>query len=55
MRRDVVGGLLDAEPELAADVTLGIQATGFLEDRLAGHLSDSWDRGVSSLRRPLAA
>jgi hypothetical protein len=55
MRRDVVGGLLDAEPELAADVALGIQATGLLEEHLAGHLSDSWDRGVSSLRRPLAA
>ncbi|MCH6163114.1 iron-containing redox enzyme family protein [Streptomyces marispadix] len=54
MRRDVVGGLLAGEPELAADVTLGIQATGLLEERLAGHLSDSWDRGVSSLRRPLA-
>ncbi|WP_181763866.1 iron-containing redox enzyme family protein [Streptomyces albidus (ex Kaewkla and Franco 2022)] len=54
MRRDVVGGLLEDEPELAADVVLGIQATDLLEGRLTGHLDRSWDEGVTSLRRPVA-
>ncbi len=54
MRRDVVGGLLEEEPELAADVVLGIQATNLLEGRLTGHLDRAWDEGVTSLRRPLA-
>lgn len=53
MRRDVVGDLLDREPELAADVVLGVQATELLERRLAEHLETAWDAGVSSLRRPL--
>ncbi|MCO5994036.1 iron-containing redox enzyme family protein [Actinoallomurus rhizosphaericola] len=53
MRRDVIGDLLAREPELAADVVLGIQATTFLEDRLAAHLLGSWRAGRTSLRRPL--
>ncbi|SCK12861.1 iron-containing redox enzyme family protein [Streptomyces sp. WMMB 322] len=53
MRRDVIGGLLDDEPELAPDVVLGIQATGLLEDRLAHHLDTAWDRNTTSLLRPL--
>jgi hypothetical protein len=53
MRRDVVGGLLESEPELAADIVLGIRSTVLLEDRLAAHLDRSWDEGVTSLRRPL--
>lgn len=54
MRRDVLGGLLEEEPGLAADVVLGIQATGVLEGHLAEHLGQAWDRGVSSLLRPPA-
>ncbi|WP_156755211.1 iron-containing redox enzyme family protein [Actinokineospora pegani] len=50
MRHDVVGGLLEAEPELAADVTFGVQATNFLEQRLSDHLLDAWQAGRSSLR-----
>ncbi|WP_134734555.1 iron-containing redox enzyme family protein [Amycolatopsis nivea] len=53
MRHDVVGGLLAAEPELAADVVFGIQATGFLEAQLDQHLLGCWQDGLSSLRQPL--
>lgn len=53
MRRDVVGGLLDQEPELAADVVFGIQATDLLERHLAHHMLDRWTAGHTSLRRQL--
>ncbi|HEY0638099.1 MAG TPA: iron-containing redox enzyme family protein [Pseudonocardiaceae bacterium] len=53
LRRDVVGDLLRREPELAADVVLGIRATELLEGRLARHLLGSWRAGRSSLLRPL--
>lgn len=53
MRHDVVGDLLDREPELAAQVVFGVQATELLEDRLAEHLLSCWRAGRSSLRRPL--
>lgn len=42
LRHDVIGGLLEDEPELAADVVFGVQATGLLEARLAAHLLDAW-------------
>ncbi|SFA94140.1 Iron-containing redox enzyme [Amycolatopsis marina] len=51
LRHDVIGDLLAREPELAADVVFGVQATGFLEDRLAEHLLGSWARDRTSLRR----
>ncbi|GLZ28928.1 hypothetical protein Lesp02_11180 [Lentzea sp. NBRC 105346] len=50
MRRDVIGGLLADEPALEPDVVFGIQATEFLEARLADHLLASWRSGGSSLR-----
>jgi hypothetical protein len=53
MRRDVVGDLLTMEPQLAADVVFGVQATELLEDRLAEHLMSSWRAGTTSLRSPL--
>jgi hypothetical protein len=53
MRRDVVGGLLDQQPDLAADVVFGIQATDLLEQRLAEHVLGAWAAGRSSLRVPL--
>ncbi|WP_410649706.1 iron-containing redox enzyme family protein [Amycolatopsis sp. cmx-4-54] len=53
LRHDVVGDLLDREPELAADIALGIQATDLLEGRLTRHLLDAWSAGESSLLRPL--
>ncbi|TDD58056.1 iron-containing redox enzyme family protein, partial [Actinomadura rubrisoli] len=54
LRRDVIGGLLEQEPELAADVVLGVQATGLLEDRLGAHLLGCWRACPprSALRRP---
>jgi hypothetical protein len=53
MRRDVIGDLLEREPELTADVVFGIQATELLEQRLADHLLGAWTAGRSSLRQPL--
>ncbi|MER5428188.1 iron-containing redox enzyme family protein [Streptomyces sp. NPDC002588] len=53
VRHDVIGGLLDEEPQLAADVAFGVDATGLLEDRLAGQLLGAWRAGRSSLRTPL--
>ncbi|MET7992828.1 iron-containing redox enzyme family protein [Amycolatopsis sp. NPDC005232] len=54
MRHDVVGELLIQEPELAADVVFGIQATNLLEERLSEHLLACWRAGRSSLRQPLS-
>jgi hypothetical protein len=54
MRHDVIGDLLTREPELAGDVVLGVQATELLEQRLADHLTSTWDAGVTSLRQPLS-
>ncbi|KAB2352786.1 iron-containing redox enzyme family protein [Actinomadura rudentiformis] len=55
LRREVIGGLLESEPELASDIVLGVQATGLLEDRLGDHLLGCWRSAParSSLRRPL--
>ena len=49
MRHEVVGDLLRQEPELAADVVFGIQATDLLEQRFADHLLSAWQAGRSSL------
>ncbi|MBC9718956.1 iron-containing redox enzyme family protein [Streptomyces sp. TRM66268-LWL] len=49
VRRDVVGGLLEAEPQLDADVAFGICATDFLEGRLAEFLLGRWRTGRSAL------
>ncbi|GGX74440.1 iron-containing redox enzyme family protein [Streptomyces anandii] len=54
VRHDVIGGLLAEEPHLAPDVAFGIDATGFLEDRLGEKLLADWRAGRSSLRAPLA-
>ncbi|MEU6537009.1 iron-containing redox enzyme family protein [Streptomyces sp. NPDC047000] len=50
VRHDVVGGLLESEPELDGDVVFGIRATLYLEDRLAARLTSSWKAGTSALR-----
>ncbi|MFE2642583.1 iron-containing redox enzyme family protein [Streptomyces nigra] len=52
VRHDVVGGLLEEEPGLEADVVFGIRATGHLEDRLAARLLAAWRDGGSALRTP---
>ncbi|MET9777262.1 iron-containing redox enzyme family protein [Streptomyces sp. NPDC006367] len=54
VRHEVIGGLLEQEPHLAADVVFGIDATGLLEDRFGGRLLADWRAGRSSLRTPLA-
>ncbi|WP_030172531.1 iron-containing redox enzyme family protein [Streptomyces sp. NRRL S-813] len=55
VRHEVIAGLLEEEPQLAADVTFGIDATGHLEDRFGGRLLADWRAGRSSLRVPLDA
>lgn len=49
MRRDVIGGLLADEPELAADVVFGVRATNLVEDRFAGHVLGAWREHRTSL------
>ncbi|MES4887998.1 iron-containing redox enzyme family protein [Streptomyces sp. NPDC096012] len=53
VRHEVIGGLLEQEPELAPDVAFGIDATEYLEGRLARRLLTDWRAGRSSLRTPL--
>ncbi|OKI51995.1 iron-containing redox enzyme family protein [Streptomyces sp. MJM1172] len=53
VRHEVIGGLLADEPGLEGDVAFGCAATVLLEDRLARHIRDAWDRGRSALRTPL--
>jgi len=55
VRRGVLGPLLAAEPELAADVVFGIRASLLLAERLTELLLDGWKAGQSTLRRPLPA
>jgi hypothetical protein len=50
VRRGLLADLVEREPDLAADIVFGIQASTLLEDRLAAHLVRSWDAGSSSLR-----
>lgn len=49
VRREVVGGLLEEEPHLEADIAFGVDATVHLEDRLAAHLLGAWQDERSSL------
>ncbi|OBG29003.1 iron-containing redox enzyme family protein [Mycobacterium sp. E3198] len=53
VRIDVVGDLVAREPHLDADVVFGMRAHAAVENRLADQLMDSWQRGQTSLRRPL--
>lgn len=50
VRHEVVGGLLESEPRLEADVVFGIRTTGFLEDRFAVRLLEAWRNGNTALR-----
>ncbi|RRQ75949.1 hypothetical protein CQW39_24305 [Streptomyces griseofuscus] len=54
VRHEVIGGLLEEEPELAQDIAFGIDATEYLEDRLGRRLLADWRAGRSSLRVSLA-
>ena len=53
VRRGILAPMLAADPGLAADVVLGIQATNLLVDRLSEHILHDWTKNHSSLRRPL--
>ncbi|HEY7595903.1 MAG TPA: iron-containing redox enzyme family protein [Actinophytocola sp.] len=53
LRHDVIGDLLDREPELAGDVVFGVQATEYLEGRFGDHVLDAWGAGRTSLLRAL--
>ncbi|MFF6780093.1 iron-containing redox enzyme family protein [Streptomyces sp. NPDC012510] len=53
VRREVVAGLLEEEPQLDADVAFGVDATTHLEDVLADRLLGAWREGRSSLRTPV--
>ncbi|MFD3705337.1 iron-containing redox enzyme family protein [Nocardia sp. NPDC058658] len=55
MRRDVIAGLLAAEPEQARSIVFGIQATNLLEDRFAEHVLRCWNADGSSLLEPISA
>ncbi len=50
---DLAGGLAREEPEVADDILFGARALLVLEDRFARHLLGAWERGETSLRRPL--
>ena len=45
--------LLEAEPALAADVVLGLQASSWLEEGFGDSVLQAWQDGRSSLRRPV--
>ncbi|MET9954069.1 iron-containing redox enzyme family protein [Streptomyces sp. NPDC006339] len=53
VRRDVVGGLLADEPDLAEDVVFGVEATVLLEDALSDSVTRAWEAGTTALRAPL--
>ncbi|MFF8712777.1 iron-containing redox enzyme family protein [Streptomyces sp. NPDC015184] len=42
VRNEVIGGLLDEEPDLETDIAFGIAATSFLEDRLGRRFLAGW-------------
>ncbi|APE35175.1 hypothetical protein BOX37_15840 [Nocardia mangyaensis] len=51
IRREVIAELLAGEPDSAATIVFGIQATTLLEDRFADHVLTCWRAGRSSLLR----
>lgn len=53
--RDLAGGLVEAEPDLLADVLLGATAVLAIDGRLSALITDAWDNGRSSLRTAVPA
>lgn len=53
VRLNLVSDLVAREPQLDCDVVFGMRAHAAVENRLADALMASWQRGASSLRRPL--
>lgn len=54
VRREVIGALLDDEPELEQDVAFGLAASGLADQRLGEHAVAKWRERRSSLLVPLA-
>ncbi len=52
---DLAAGLVDQQPQRAADVAFGALALGHLEGRITAHLLDAWESGRSSLLGPYQA
>jgi hypothetical protein len=50
---ELVGGLLEQQPQRAPDVVFGALAIEQVEGRLTEHLLGAWERGESSLRVPV--
>ncbi len=48
--RDLAGGLVEAEPDLLADVMFGAAACLTVDGMVAEHILGRWQRGLSSLR-----
>lgn len=46
----MAGGLARQDPSLAPDIIFGARALTAVEARFAGHMLESWNRGVTSLR-----
>ncbi len=53
--RDLAGGLVEAEPQLLADVLFGATAVMAIDSRLTAHLMSSWEAGQTSLRAAVPA
>ena len=53
--RDLAGGLVEAEPNLLADVLFGATAVMAIDSRLSAHLMSSWEAGETSLRAAVPA
>ncbi|GJF31142.1 hypothetical protein KNE206_38420 [Kitasatospora sp. NE20-6] len=49
VRHQVIAPMVEAEPELAADIAFGIAASTLTETRFARLLTEAWDSGASSL------
>ncbi len=52
---DLAGGLAADEPALVPDILLGAATATIMDELLAVQLLGRWERGESSLRRPLGA
>jgi hypothetical protein len=53
--RDLAGGLVEAQPDLLADVLFGATAVLAIDGRLSALVTDAWDNGRSSLRTAVPA
>lgn len=54
VRREVIGALIEDEPELEADIAFGLAAAARADQRLGEHAVACWREGRSSLLAPLA-